>query len=92
MNEYKQEGTLAEGARRASEAKATGDGVERGRFSSLRKREAVLRLLQGESLERLSRELGTTAATRTRLAVPPIATLGSSSWCKRRLTGLSVEL
>ena len=69
MNEYKQEGALAEGARRASEAKATGDGVERGRFSSLRKREAVLHLLQGESLERLSRELGTT--TRTRLAVPP---------------------
>src|SRR5262245_54027611 len=36
---------------------------ERGRFSSRRKTDAVLRLLRGESLELLSRELGVTAAT-----------------------------
>lgn len=63
MNERKQEGALAEGARRATGAKAEGPRGERGRFSSRRKMEAVLRLLRGESLETLSRELGTTAAT-----------------------------
>ena len=36
---------------------------ERGRFSSRRKREAVLRLLRGEDLDSLSRELQVTAAT-----------------------------
>ena len=35
----------------------------RGRFSSRRKTEAVLRLLHGEELDALSRELGVTAAT-----------------------------
>jgi hypothetical protein len=34
-----------------------------GRLSRQRKREAVLRLLRGEDLETLSRELGVTAAT-----------------------------
>ena len=34
---------------------------ERGRFSSRRKAEAVLRLLHGEELDALSRELGVTA-------------------------------
>ena len=38
-------------------------GRERGRFSSRRKMEAVLRLLRGEELDALSRELGVTAAT-----------------------------
>lgn len=50
----------SEGARRA-----TGDAraaVEKGRFSARRKREAVLRLLRGESLEAVSRALGVTAA------------------------------
>src|SRR4051812_31190492 len=37
--------------------------TERGRFSSRRKTEAVLRLLRGESLELLSSELVVTAAT-----------------------------
>ncbi len=37
--------------------------AERGRFSSRRKTDAVLRLLRGESLELLSRVLGITAAT-----------------------------
>ena len=36
---------------------------ERGRFSSHRKTSAVLRLLRGEDLELVSRELGVTAAT-----------------------------
>ena len=53
--EQKQEGALAEGARRAN-AKAPGHRSERGRFSCQRKREAVLRLLRGESLETLCRE------------------------------------
>jgi hypothetical protein len=39
---------------------------ERGRFSSQRKTAAVLRLLRGEDLELVSRELGVTAATRLR--------------------------
>ena len=49
------------GAKRAlaSEA-ATGKA---GRFSAPRKAEAVLRLLRGEDLELLSRELGVTAST-----------------------------
>lgn len=53
-------GRASEGARRA-----TGDArapVEKGRFSARRKREAVLRLLRGESLETVSREIGVTAA------------------------------
>jgi transposase len=36
---------------------------DRGRFSANRKTDAVLRLLRGEDLETLSRELGVTAAT-----------------------------
>ena len=50
-----------EGGRRASEA---GPGLGRGgRMSAKRKREAVLRLLRGEDLEVVSRQLGVTAAT-----------------------------
>jgi hypothetical protein len=37
--------------------------AERGRFSSRRKTATVLRLLRGEDLELVSRELGVTAAT-----------------------------
>ena len=36
---------------------------ERGRFTSKRKTEAVLRLLRGEDIDAVSRELGVTAAT-----------------------------
>jgi hypothetical protein len=36
---------------------------DRGRFSARRKADAVLRLVRGEDLELLSRELGVTAAT-----------------------------
>ena len=39
---------------------------ERGRFSSKRKADAALRLLRGEALDELSRELGVTAATFSR--------------------------
>lgn len=38
-------------------------GRERGRFSSGRKMDAVLRLLRGEELDAISRDLGVTAAT-----------------------------
>ncbi len=52
---------------------------ERGRFSSRRKTEAVLRLLRGEELDVLSRELGVTAAT-------------LSQWRERFLTGGQASL
>ncbi len=39
------------------------DSQDRGRFSTRRKTEAVLRLLRGEDLDALSRELGVTAAS-----------------------------
>ena len=39
------------------------DSNDRGRFSARRKTEAVLRLLRGEDLDTLSRELGVVAAT-----------------------------
>ena len=39
------------------------DAPDRGRFSAKRKTDAVVRLLRGEDLESLSRELGVTAAT-----------------------------
>ena len=40
-----------------------GSGGERGRWSSRRKMEVVLRVLRGEDLDALSRELGVTAGT-----------------------------
>lgn len=36
---------------------------ERGRFSARRKKEGVLRLIRGDELDLVSRELGVTAAT-----------------------------
>ncbi len=39
------------------------DSPDRGRFSAKKKTEAVLRLLRGEDLDTLSRELGVVAAT-----------------------------
>ena len=56
MGKPDQELVAAEGARRA-----TGDVAGRGRggrLSARRKRETVLRLLRGEDLESVSRELG----------------------------------
>ena len=62
----KKEGTspagAAKGGRRPTGVAPAGRG-ERGRFSSGRKAEAVLRLLRGEELDALSRELGVAAAT-----------------------------
>ena len=53
-----------DGQPRGSDGPATPDaGPERGRFTSRRKQEVVLRLLRGEPLETLARELGVTAAT-----------------------------
>jgi hypothetical protein len=40
-----------------------GSSTERGRWSSRRKTETVLRVLRGEDLDGLSRELGVTAGT-----------------------------
>ena len=56
MRKQVEESTAAESARRA-----TGPAAERdrkGRFSARRKRATVLRLLRGENLESVSRELG----------------------------------
>jgi len=45
-------------------APAGGDGArEAGRFSARRKTDAILRMLRGEPLDTLARELGVTAAT-----------------------------
>ena len=60
MRKQVEESTAAESARRAPGAAAERD--RRGRFSARRKRATVLRLLRGEDLESVSRELGITAA------------------------------
>jgi transposase-like protein len=54
---------VPEGARRANEGTPEERRDGRGRWSAKRKFAAVLRLLRGEDLETLSRELGVTAAT-----------------------------
>ncbi len=51
-----------EGARSATGGAPGRDHGDIGRFSARRKSEAVLRLLRGEDLDKLSRELGVTAA------------------------------
>ena len=59
----KRKGSLAsEGARRAT-GEASERRPDRGRFSAKRKMAAVLRLLRGEDLDRVSRDLRVTAAT-----------------------------
>src|SRR4028118_1398810 len=52
-----------EGVPEMSKTSTKTDTNDRGRFSARRKAEAVLRLLRGEDLDALSRELGVTAAT-----------------------------
>ena len=47
----------------ARRRRAGNEPAERGRFSARRKTEAVLRLLRGEDVDTVSRELGVTAAT-----------------------------
>ena len=67
MDARKKESTESPGvpeeARRATGGAPGERAEDRGRFSSLRKMEAVLRLIRGESLDALSRELGVTGAT-----------------------------
>ena len=60
MRKQMEELTAAAGARRATGAAAEHDRT--GRFSARRKRAVVLRLLRGEDLESVSRDLGITAA------------------------------
>jgi transposase len=52
-----------EGVTEMSKTSTKTDTQDRGRFSARRKTEAVLRLLRGEDLDALSRELGVVAAT-----------------------------
>src|SRR3954453_21834503 len=52
-----------EGGPQMSQPRTKTDAQDRGRFSARRKTDAVLRLLRGEDLDTLSRELGVTAAT-----------------------------
>jgi hypothetical protein len=52
-----------EGARRATEGAPEERRDGRGRWSAKRKTAAVLRLVRGEDIETLSRELGVTTAT-----------------------------
>ena len=47
----------------AAAAAAADSGREPGRFSARRKTETILRLLRGEALDGVARELGVTAAT-----------------------------
>lgn len=54
---------VPEGARRATGGTPEERHDGRGRWSAKRKYAAMLRLLRGEDLETLSRELGVTAAT-----------------------------
>ena len=60
MRKQVEESAAAEGARRATGAAAERD--RKGRFSARRKRATVLRLLRGEDLESVSREVEITAA------------------------------
>lgn len=77
--------SAAEGARRASAvaetpAAAAGGPLGPGqRWSARRKREVVLRVLRGESLEALSRELG-------------VELYRLEQWRERALTGVEVSL
>jgi transposase-like protein len=52
-----------EGVPEMSEQSTKSTAPDRGRFSANRKTDVILRLLRGEDLEALSRELGVTAAT-----------------------------
>ena len=70
MGKPDQGAAAAEGARRAT-GDAAGNG-RGGRFSARRKRETVLRLLRGEDLESVSRELGITAARASQWPRSPI--------------------
>jgi transposase len=68
-----------EGARRATGGAPEERRDGRGRWSAKRKMAVVLRLLRGEDLETLSRELGVTAAT-------------LSGWREQSLIGMEANL
>jgi len=68
-----------EGARRATGGAPEERRDGRGRWSAKRKMAAVLRLLRGEDIETLSRELGVTAAT-------------LSGWREQSLIGMEANL
>lgn len=68
-----------EGARRATGGTPEERRDGRGRWSAKRKMAAVLRLLRGEDMETLSRELGVTAAT-------------LSGWREQSLVGMEANL
>lgn len=68
-----------EGAHRATGGAPEGRRDGRGRWSAKRKMAAVLRLLRGEDIETLSRELGVTAAT-------------LSGWREQSLVGMEANL
>ena len=74
MRKQVEESTAAESARRATRPAAERD--RKGRFSARRKRATVLRLLRGENLESVSRELG------SRRRGPPNGV--TSSWPRAR--------
>jgi transposase-like protein len=54
---------VLEGVPEMTQKSSMPDSHDRGRFSANRKTDAVLRLLRGEDLDALSRELGVIAAT-----------------------------
>ena len=68
-----------EGARRATGGASEERRDGRGRWSAKRKMAVVLRLLRGEDIETLSRELGVTAAT-------------LSGWREQSLVGMEANL
>ena len=68
-----------EGARRATGGPPEERRDGRGRWSAKRKMAVVLRLLRGEDIETLSRELGVTAAT-------------LSGWREQSLIGMEANL
>jgi hypothetical protein len=68
-----------EGARRATGGAPDERRDGRGRWSAKRKMAAILRLLRGEDMESLSRELGVTAAT-------------LSGWREQSLVGMEANL
>ena len=72
--------------RRPSTTASPASSVERGRWSSRRKTEVVLRLLRGEDLDSVNREIGVTAAAmsgwRDRFLGGGQATVHSSSFSR----------
>jgi transposase len=79
MSKERESSGVLEGARRATGGAPEERRDGRGRWSAKRKMAAVLRLLRGEDLETLSRELSVTAAT-------------LSGWREQSLVGMEANL